>query len=252
MQNQFSITPYIKLENPCSWVNQVYYKSGDIDILFFSNYSLHRSFSSMAIFSANGKTAWLWDTAKGERYRYPVDGETFNISLEPGESKVIVFGNNDRGETFLLIEPDEANAIVVAGPWKIRLEHVDGTTQNIVMDELVDFKEHEILKSFAGVAYYENTVSTDSATKSKFIDLGKVHGVSELVVNGKEAGSRWYGRHTFDVSKAIHNGENSIQIKITTTLGNYLKSLPDNKDSKKWMKNQPLYSNGLTGPVRMM
>ncbi len=253
MQNKFGITPYIKLENPCPWVNQIYYKHGDMDILFFSNYSLHRSFSSTATFNANkGKTAWLWDTATGERYLYPVDGEKFLISLEPGESKIIVFSTNGQGETYSPVNPDETRAIVVAGPWKISLEHVDGTTQNIVLDQLVDFKDNELLSRFAGVAYYEAKISINDATKPNYIDLGKVQGISELIINGEKVGDRWHGRHIFNVSKIIADGENSIKIKITTTLGNYLKSLTDNKDSQKWMKNQPLYSNGLIGPVRLL
>ena len=254
MQRQFGITPYLKLDNPCPWVNQVYYQHGDTDIIFFSNYSLKRSFKNMAKFMVTGKTAWLWDVTTGERYLYPVekDGQTISISLEPGESKVIVYDKNVKGETYSQVEPEETNAVVVAGPWKLTLEHVKDTTQKTILDELVDFKDNEFLKSFAGIATYENTFSVGKATKPTYIDLGKVQGVSELIINGKNAGVRWYGRHLFDVSAIVQVGENSIKIKITTTLGNYMKSLTDKKLSQRWMKTQSLYSIGLIGPVKVI
>ncbi len=252
MQGQLGIIPYVKIEKPSPWVNQVYYKQGSVDILFFSNYSLQRSFNSMATFDAQGKTAWWWDTATGERYLYPVDKGTFEVKLEPGESKVIVFGNDSQGKTFPTMELDGAKATIVPGPWHVRLEHIDGASQNIVLDKLVDFKENEFLQNFAGIAYYENTFSIASGTLPKMIDLGKVHGVSELTVNGENVGVRWHSKHLFDVSSAIKDGENSMQIKVTTTLGNYLKSLTDNKDSQKWMRSQPLYSIGLIGPIRIL
>jgi len=254
MQNQFGITPYIKFDNPCSWVNQVYYKHDETDIIFISNISLTRSFSTMATFETKGKTAWLWDTATGERYLYPleVDGETINISLEPGESKIIVFGKNGQGITYVPVSPDETNATIVSNSWVVKLEHVDGSRKTISLEKLVDFKDDELLKSFAGIAYYENTFSVVSLTKTHYIDLGKVSGVSELSVNGANMGTKWYGKHIFDVSQALKVGDNSLKIKITTTLGNYIKSKPDTKIFQRWMKNQPLYSNGLIGPVRLI
>lgn len=254
MQNQFGITPYLKLDNPCPWVNQIYYKHADIDILFFSNYSLNRSFRSMAQFETNGKSVWLWDTKTGKRFLYPTNdsGNGFLINLDPGESKVFVFSNKNDGELYIEEAADEENAVEINGPWKVILEHVDGTKQTIVLDELVDFKDNELLQSFAGVAWFENSFMNEDQHKFKYIDMGKVAGVSELIVNGVNLGSRWFGKHTFDVTSGLKEGNNSIKIKISTTLGNYIKSKPDTKIAQRWMKNQPLYSNGLIGPVKVL
>jgi hypothetical protein len=37
----------------------------------------------------------------------------------------------------------------------------------------------------------------------------------------KNAGPRWYGRRIYPVEKFIKNGDNNIEIKVVTTLGNY-------------------------------
>ena len=48
-------------------------------------------------------------------------------------------------------------------------------------------------------------------------------------------------------------GENEIEITVTTSMGNYMKSLTDNPIAQYWTneknKIQPLQSMGLTGPV---
>jgi len=254
IQNQFDINPYLRLSNPCPWVSQIFYKHGNLDILFFSNYSSSRTFFSKASFKANGKTAWLWNTETGSRCLYPTEnkGEDFPINLDPGESKVIVFSNNEHGAVYCPLNPEEEDAKIISGPWAVTLEHVDGTKGTLVLDQLVDFVSNEQLKNFAGVAHYKHTFSLDNLTRKHYIDLGKVCGISEVELNEVKMGAKWYGRHIFDVSKVLHIGSNSLHIKVTTTLGNYMKSLKENKDAQKWMKNQPSYSNGLIGPIKIL
>ena len=86
-----------------------------------------------------------------------------------------------------------------------------------------------------------------------FISLGKVHGVSELIVNGITCGIQWYGNRVYRVADKLSKGGNTIKIKVTTTMGNYMKTLKDNPVAQYWTnegkKNQVLQSMGLLGPV---
>ena len=51
----------------------------------------------------------------------------------------------------------------------------------------------------------------------------------------------------------LTNGVNSIEIKVVTVMGNYMKTLKDNAVAQYWTnekrKDQPLQSMGLVGPV---
>jgi hypothetical protein len=82
-----------------------------------------------------------------------------------------------------------------------------------------------------------------------------VFGISELKVNGKDCGVKWYGRRIFMVADKFVQGRNTIEIKVTTTMGNYMKSLTDNPIAQYWTneknKVQPLQSMGLIGPVTL-
>ena len=143
------------------------------------------------------------------------------------------------------------DGIEISGPWKVTLKHVNGQKHALPLSKLKELSEDEELRSFAGVIQYENVMEIASSGEKVLLDLGKVHGVSELVVNGKAIGNRWYGNHIFDITEATVSGDNTVQISITTTLGNYLKSSVDNPTGQRWTGRQPYYPMGLIGPVKI-
>jgi len=67
---------------------------------------------------------------------------------------------------------------------------------------------------------------------------------------------KWWGEKTFDISGLIKEGENQIEIKVTTLLWNYCNSytMEENPMAKRWANanrkkdNKPL-AMGLIGPV---
>ena len=95
----------------------------------------------------------------------------------------------------------------------------------------------------------------DDKTKIDWLDLGKTFGVSELIINGENAGAKWYGQRVYSVGNLLKRGSNEIKIKIVTTMGNYLKSLTGNPVAQYWTNEgrtiQPLQSMGLVGPVTL-
>ena len=118
------------------------------------------------------------------------------------------------------------------------------------MDVLQDLKDIPEWSHFCGTITYQCNLELSGI---ELLDLGKVYGVSEVIINGENAGTQWYGRRRYLIGKYIKNGNNLIEIKVTTTMGNYLKSLTDNKIAQYWTNEgrtiQPLQSMGLIGPV---
>jgi hypothetical protein len=114
------------------------------------------------------------------------------------------------------------------------------------MEELKDVKDIPGYMAFGGLIIYRKTINLESG---KFLDLGKVNGVSELSVNGVSKGVIWYGKRIF----ALEKGENRLEITITATLGNYMKTLTKNPVAQYWTnegrKDQPIQSMGMAGPV---
>lgn len=256
LKAKLGIKTYIEIDTPHANVSQVHYQYNDADIFFISNYSQNNRLEFNAKFNVPaGKTAWLWNTETGKRYLYPTNGAAnkLQVSLGPAESRLIVFDHHTQGEKYVFAHPDRTTARAVDTPWKLTLNHTNKTKKTITLNSLVDFKDDENLKGFAGVAVYEQELKVTNLNKAKYLDLGKVHGVSELIINGKSLGVKWYGERLYPLAGMLKQGNNLITIKVTTTLGNYMKTmLPGNKDTIKWLKKQPMYSVGMLGPVSLM
>ena len=116
--------------------------------------------------------------------------------------------------------------------------------------DLADSEDQRIA-SFAGEIIYTKTVVPEQSFD--FIDLGEVNrGVTEVSLNGASLGSKWYGRHRYRLEEKPEVGKaHTIQIKLVTTLANYVKSLNENPVAQRWTQDFTSKSEGLEGPVRL-
>lgn len=253
-QQKFDIEPYVKISNPNKFVSQVYYKNDDIDIFFFSNYNSKKEHVLKAKFSINGKKAWIWDPETGKRFLYPPQSTNneFLIPLGPSESKMIVFDKEENGEKFTVPDFNKDAATAITKRWKVTLNSVNGSSKSLTLEKLVDFSTRDDLKNFGGTIIYENEFQSSKSGGIKYLSLGETYGVSEAEINNRKIGIQWYGTPVYDISKFVKQGANTIRIKFTTTLGNYMKSLKNNEVAQEWTKNQPLFPMGLIGPVRVL
>jgi hypothetical protein len=172
------------------------------------------------------------------------------IELAPSSSLLIVFDTAQDGETYQFLNPG-SEGMAIDGPWKLKLHHANGSRRETTMRRLADFQRYSRLKTFAGEAVYEKEIEVDDPGAHTVISLGNVQGVSELTINGKNIGMRWYGHHTYDISGSLVKGNNNLSIKLTTIAGNYLKSLKENQTAQRWTKGQPYYPVGMMGPVEL-
>jgi hypothetical protein len=97
--------------------------------------------------------------------------------------------------------------------------------------------------------YYE-TKLPDASSAGGWLDLGKVHGASEVFLDGVKLGGCWHGRHLYKLPDG--SGGKLVSIKVTTTLGNYFKTTPQNKTGHRWTRNQRWAAVGLLGPVKVI
>ena len=120
------------------------------------------------------------------------------------------------------------------------------------MNRLTDLKDMPEYVSFSGTVIYRNNLECIDQD-GIMLNLGKVYGTSELRINGESCGVKWYGRRIFSIGKYLKPGINTVEVTVTTSMGNYMKSLTDNPIAQYWTnagtKNQPLQPMGMTGPV---
>jgi len=247
VQKKCDIQPYMVIDKPNKAINQIRHRAADgKDIFFIANASQDERFRLNLSFPQSKGNPQLWDAEKGFRKPLPAE-KVIPVDLPPAASVIIVYDESPVRPLIGLAmdRPEKDNALILRG-WKIRLEHINGTSRTIEADEPFDLSKREDTQSFAGTVIYETKI--ENAAGYNWLDLGKVHGISEVALDGVEIGSHWYGRHFYPL-----NGDatgKTIQIRIITTTGNYIKSMPQNAGNH-WVRNGGWSHEGLVGPVSL-
>ncbi|MGA9648969.1 glycosylhydrolase-like jelly roll fold domain-containing protein, partial [Pedobacter sp.] len=159
------------------------------------------------------------------------------------------------GENWQPVPEIPNHALSLKSAWQMELKHMDGTSRNEEMLKLTDLKDIPHLVHFAGMVSYKYVLELSNAKDFSYLDLGKVSGISTLLVNGQALDVSWYGRRAYLIKNLLKAGTNQIEIKVTTVMVNYMKSLTENATAQYWTNNkgkeQPLQSMGLIGPVNL-
>ena len=237
-----------------------------------------------------GRTAWVYNPATDEKQLLSPDSGGCELYLPPTESLFILFEDENRGShsSPKLGEVARRDGGVCPNPasvstqewssaynesqhyfsipmtWQLTLTHaVEGWRRDTVMTELCDLRETQY-KDFSGTLVYTARFHLDPHNKDTLqdvaytpesldcIDLGKVYDICELTVNGTPCGIRWYGERSYcNLGGLLHAGNNVIEIKVTTTLNNYVHTLTDNGVVQHFVlkRNIPTTPAGLVGPV---
>jgi hypothetical protein len=133
--------------------------------------------------------------------------------------------------TPLLITPPPAEPAVLqnlAGPWTVAFQEKRGAPAEVEMTELVDLKDHpdDNIKFFSGTANYRSTFDfSPTAAKANariFLDLGEVEVIAEVKLNGKDLGTLWKYPYRVDITDALRDGENKLEVRVTNLWPNRL------------------------------
>lgn len=139
--------------------------------------------------------------------------------------------------------------------WQVELHHArEGWVKTTQMETPTDLKETE-WKDFAGTVVYRTKFDVNSSNAGDTVlNLGKVYGISQVLVNGVDCGVKWYGNRIYDIADQLHTGSNEIEVRVVTVLGNYMHTLTDNATAQKFTagrKEWPTLSLGILGPVTL-
>lgn len=261
VMEKYNLPHTLTISDPDRFLLQNQYITDDgSDVFLFMNAHMSEAKETDIVFPKSvtaGHHAWLYDPATGKRYTLPVD-KTGKMHFRFGPSETYLFVFNKLGGSApvwsrLPLSGDDA--VKVEGSWDVKMHHsYPDTTWTASLDSLVDFKEMKdtAYRNFMGDVTYTKTV-TLSGKLPKYLNLGKVADICEVSVNGKPLGVKWFGERVYDVAGALKQGDNTIEVKVTTLMGNYMQTLKDNKVAQRYIlkRNQPYVSAGLIGPVQL-
>jgi hypothetical protein len=182
-------------------------------------------------------------------------------------------------------EPSE-----ITGPWQVTFPPNLGAPAEITLPKLISLHQHSDpgVKYFSGTATYSKQISIPAGATSNdrrlYLDLGWVHVMARVRVNGRDLGLLWKPPFRLDIADAVRPGENKLEVLVTNNWINRLigdeqlppeneympngaiKVIPDwylqGKPKppggritfttwKHFDKDSPLLASGLVGPVRL-
>jgi hypothetical protein len=252
---KFGLQPAVEISAPNPLLYQIHQRLAGRDIFFFANLNPVKPASFTGRFATGAKTPWVWNPETGERNVYPY-GEAKNeleISLKPRESLLLVFEPKLTGKPKAQPVVDASDFVELKSPWQVTFTPAQGKPFSRTLPALVDFIQDPQLATFSGVAVYR-TEFTAADRSHAMLDLGRVCDISEVSLNGKPLGVRWWGEHRYDTAGALKPGRNVLEVKVTTTLSNYVLSLKDDLVAQRWLltRNRKPLPSGLIGPPRLL
>ncbi len=204
--------------------------SKDAEIYFISNQK-DRLEKANCTFRVTGLQPEIWDAVTGERRNLPEWSEqsgqtTVPLAFAPKQSWFVVFRhpgkpNPNAGENF----PEMKPVITLAGAWKVAFNPKWGGPEKVEFLELSDWtkRPEEGIKYYSGSATYQLEFQMGEIPSGKSIlDLGKVHDLATVRLNGKDLGTIWTAPWQVDISSAIKTGANTLEIMVTNPWNNRL------------------------------
>ena len=201
-------------------------RTANRDIYFVANRTEHFQ-STECTFRAKGEPE-LWIATTGETRKlkdYKIEKGNTIIPMEffPYESFFIVFSNEKNKHDSSQKHKENFSVFnevkTLDGPWNVSFDPKWGGPESIKFDSLQDWTQHEMrgIKFYSGIAKYTKDFTyKESKNKSKrtFLDLGEVNDIARVILNGKEVGVVWCAPWRIDISEALTEGMNSLEIEV--------------------------------------
>lgn len=254
--------------NNIAWTHR---KLNNDDIYFISNQedTARIFYTSLR---TSGKIINLYNPATGkiaELKRYAIkDGRTvIPLKFEPNQSMFFVL----QKESFIkriVVKPNRFHnwrtfypVDTINSTWTVQFDpEKGGPALPYQMKELTDWTQTAIdsIIYYSGTAIYNNSFTIDNIEKTDYwLDLGKVHHIAEVFVNGENCGITWTYPYRVNITDALKEGNNELTIEVTNTWKNRI--IGDNTIFKtnpvSWttapfrIEGQPVVESGLEGDV---
>ena len=229
---------------------------------YFITPEKQQAFKGKVSFRAQG-AAELWDPITGEITPLNVErqGEYASIELDMPKagSCFVVFNHNKKQEKVEKVEL--ANTQSIDNKWTVQFPEGWGAPAELEVETLAPWCELPMSKegqAFSGSATYTTTFNWSNKSKEVVLDLGKVSMIAEVFVNDQKVRTLWCTPYAADITSYLKQGENKLQVKVTSTWFNRLAfdaSLPE-AERKTWTIEGPkadakLKEYGLLGPVNL-
>jgi hypothetical protein len=193
------------------------------------------------------------------------------LHFEPYESRFIVFPTAAASQVgSLKSQRNVAQQTEISrldGPWEVAFDPSLGGPAKIQFDSLQDWsaRSEAGIKYYSGIATYRhelnlpNDFSASGVNARLFLDLGVVHAMARVHLNGRDCGVVWTAPWRVDITAAARPGKNGLEIDVANLWTNRMigdaispSSAVSQTTYRPYRATDSLVPSGLLGPVRIM
>ncbi|MBP5338095.1 MAG: DNA-binding protein [Prevotella sp.] len=248
-------------------------RDGEQDIYFLANQT-DAALSFYAAFRIADKDVVVYDPMT-DSYTSPIDDilrqgsrTIVRLELKPWQSLFVLFGTKGLKPRTISkwTRPLEPNMPKHQFSWKQKGKwnlHFKESGLQMKTDTLFAWNEH----SEAGVRFYSGHVSYTATLQVKWknlsnniiLSLGDVRDVAHVWVNGRDCGILWMPPYEVDITHALKNGKNIVEVEVVNTWHNALRGTDLGTppydgiwtNARYRTKGDALLPAGLLGPVEL-
>ncbi|MDB5974059.1 MAG: Alpha-L-arabinofuranosidase precursor [Nevskia sp.] len=250
----------------------------DSEIYFMANQSA-APVRIAADLRATGREAELWHAEDGRieaaSYHQQSGRTVVPLALEPYQSVFIVLrkpsASLEREVPAMVVTP----LATLGGGWDVAFTPERGAPPSMHLDGLASWTAQTDpgVRYFSGTGTYTKVIDVDrdwlQAGRRILLDLGEVHELARVFVNGTDTGIAWMPPYRVDVTRAIKPGRNELRIEVANLWPNRIIGDLQPDVAKKYAystfnyyapslvklpytRDTPLLPSGLIGPVQLL
>ena len=185
----------------------------------------------------------------GETVLYTPESGTYEVTFADGHTKQV--------------EAERRGDILLSQGWTLSFPPDWGAPPELQLDRLQSWTESSEsgIRYFSGTATYRTEVNLTKSQlvgkNSIWLELGEVHEVAAVRINGKSAGILWKNPYTLRADLLLKEGKNAIEVDVTNLWPNRIIGDAQSPNAKhytwtnirKYTRDSPLLPSGLLGPV---
>ena len=187
----------------------------------------------------------LWDPVTGEQRplaRFEQKGglTTIPMKFDVNQSYFVIFkqaaqaGAIKTGVNF----PNFSRVQEITGAWEVAYDPKWGGPEKATFDALQDWtlREEPGIKYYSGIATYRKSFDFAAVPgKRVYLDLGVVHDMARVRLNGKDLGVVWCAPWRVEITKELKAGGNQLEIEVANRWPNRLigDQQSENKDVRE-------------------
>ena len=218
---------------PVLWIHRTI---PGMDIYFITNQS-DETIDLSPVFRVDKKRKpQLWDAVSGEMralpdYEVTETGIKVPLKMEVAQSWFVVFTddetNADIKPAYSTNFPEYKKLKTIESPFKVDFVNKDIAPEKpVVFDKLIDWSntDDEQIKYYSGTAIYTTSFNLDKRPENEdiYINLGKLSVMAKVKLNGTYIGGVWLAPYRLNISDAIKEGENKLEIEVVNLWRNQL------------------------------